>query len=82
MTPQETFEYRLRWKPGHCVALHSDLEVAGKAWCKRALEPYEWGFTAWTAVYEHTFCFENIIAAQNFEMEFSAYAKKVDRNES
>jgi hypothetical protein len=81
MTPQEIFEYKLRWKPGFAVALHSDLDVRGKAWCRRALEQHQWSFTPWTGVYEHTFYFENIIAAQNFEMEFGRYARNIKINE-
>ena len=32
--------------------------------------------TDWTAVYEHTFHFENIYAAQNFEMEMGRFANQ------
>ena len=38
MTPQEIFEYKNRWKPGHTVQLHSDIVDRGKSWCKRHLE--------------------------------------------
>jgi hypothetical protein len=38
MTPQEQFDYKLSWKPGHIVRLHSDLDNEGKTWCKRNLE--------------------------------------------
>jgi hypothetical protein len=77
MTPQEVFDYKLRWKPGHGVALHSDLYVEGKSWCRRNLQPHKWSFTAWTAVYEHSFYFEDINTAQQFEVEFSKYARAV-----
>ena len=32
MTPQEIFDYKMRWKPGFTVTLHSDLDVKGKSW--------------------------------------------------
>jgi hypothetical protein len=77
MTPQEIFDYKLRWKPGYTVALHSDLDVEGKKWCRRNLQAHQWSFTSWTAVYEHTFCFEDKIVAQNFELEFGIYARSI-----
>lgn len=76
MTPQEIFDYKNRWKPGHTVRLHSDLEDRGKEWCKRALEKHQWDMVKWTDVYEHTFCFEDIIAGQNFAMEMGYYANQ------
>jgi hypothetical protein len=76
MTPQEISDHKLKWMPGHSVRLHSDLDVAGKDWCRKNLERHEWSFKAWTAIYEHTFYFENIIAAQNFAMEFSNWVNK------
>lgn len=78
MTPIEIFEYRQKWmtKEPHSVKLHSDLENAGKEWCSRMLEKQQWHFQKWSDVYEHTFHFENIKAAQNFEMEFSNYVNK------
>lgn len=77
MTPQEIFDYKLRWKPGYEIALHSDLDIQGKSWCRRNLEPHKWSFTAWTAVYEHSFFFEDTATAQQFEMEFGRYARSV-----
>lgn len=71
MTPVEVFEYKQRWKPGYSVAVHSDKEKACVSWCKQ-LGKHEWDVSKWTDVYEHTFHFENTIAGQNFEMEFSA----------
>jgi hypothetical protein len=76
MTPQEIADHKLKWMPGHSVRLHSDLDVAGKDWCRKNLERHEWSFKTWTAIYEHTFYFENIIAAQNFAMEFSNWVNK------
>jgi len=76
MTPQEIAEYKQRWmsQGGYPVRLHSDLDIPGKDWCRKQLERHEWSFQSWTNVYEHTFYFEDISAAQNFEMEFSKWA--------
>lgn len=76
MTPQEIADHKLKWMPGHSVRLHSDLDVAGKDWCRKNLERHQWSFKAWTAIYEHTFYFENVLAAQNFAMEFSNWVNK------
>lgn len=76
MTPQQIFEYKQSWLPGYTVRLHSDVVDRGKTWCKRQCEKYEWSCTTWTAPYEHTFHFENIAAAQNFEMEMGRYTNQ------
>jgi hypothetical protein len=59
MTPIEIFEYKLRWKPGFSVRLHSDLVNEGKTWCRRNCERHQWSMTDWTDNYEHTFHFEH-----------------------
>lgn len=79
MTPQEISDYKVRWMStgnNNPVRLHSDLDVAGKDWCRRTLERHEWSFTKYTDVYEHTFFFEDVRAAQNFEMEFRNWVNK------
>ena len=76
MTPQQIDDYKRQWMPGYTVRLHSDLESQGKDWCKRVLAKEQWHFRKWTNVYEHTFQFENIMAAQNFEMEFGSFANQ------
>lgn len=76
MTPQEISDYKMRWMPGYAVRLHSDLDVQGKEWCRKQLQRHQWSFAAWTDVYEHTFYFESIRAAQNFEMEFGRFANQ------
>ena len=76
MTPQEIFEYKNRWKPGHTVQLHSDIVDRGKSWCKRHLEQHQWSVSIWTDVYEHTFHFENEQAAGTFTQEFKQWATK------
>jgi hypothetical protein len=76
MTPQQQFEYKQSWLPGYTVRLHSDVVDKGKTWCKRQCQRHEWSCTIWTAAYEHTFHFENIYAAQNFEMEMGRFANQ------
>ena len=66
MTPQEIFEYKLKWKPGYTVRLHSDLVDQGKAWCRKWLERQNWSMTEYTDVYEHTFHFKCMEAANDF----------------
>ena len=75
MTPQEQFEYKLKWKPGYSVRLHSDLVDRGKDWCRRHTERHQWSMSEWTDVYEHTFHFEHEIVALKFQAEFGLYAK-------
>jgi hypothetical protein len=76
MTPQEISDYKLKWLPGYSVRLHSDLDWTGKDWCRKNLERHQWSFKPWTAVYEHTFYFEDQKAAQNFELEFGTFANQ------
>lgn len=76
MNPQQIFDHKRKWMPGYMVTLHSDLADRGKTWCKRQVEKQCWSCTTWTAPYEHTFHFEDIQAAQNFEMEFGGFANK------
>jgi len=68
MTPQEIFEYKLTWKPGYTVRLHSDLVDQGKAWCRKWLERQNWSMTEYTDVYEHTFHFKCREAANDFSV--------------
>lgn len=76
MTPQQIVDYKRKWMPGIVVTLHSDLESVGKDWCKKQCEKYEWHFKSYTDIYQHSFMFENIKAAQNFEMEFAPYTNQ------
>ena len=75
MTPQEIAEYKMRWKPGYTVRLHSDVVDQGKTWCRRHLEQHQWSVSTWTNVYEHTFHFENDDFGHKFELEFSKFVK-------
>ena len=74
MTPIEIHEYKLRWRPGYSVRLHSDLESQGKDWCKVQLHKQQWNFTKWTAVYEHTFHFEYEESARKFKIAMGEFA--------
>ena len=79
MTPQEIADYKQQWMStgdNNPVRLHSDLDTQGKTWCRRQPERQQWSMTTWTDVYEHTFFFEDIRAAQNFEMEFVNWVNK------
>lgn len=79
MTPQEIADYKQRWMStgnNNPVRLHSDLDTQGKTWCRRTLERHQWSMKTWTNVYEHTFFFEDIRAAQNFAMEFGRFANQ------
>ena len=79
MTPQEIADYKQQWMStgdNNPVRHHSDHDTQGKTWCRRQLERQQWSMTTWTDVYEHTFFFEDIRAAQNFEMEFVNWVNK------
>lgn len=79
MTPQEISDYKQRWMStgdNNPVRLHSDVVDRGKTWCRRQLERHQWSMTLWTDVYEHTFFFEDVLAAQNFEMEMKPYSNQ------
>jgi len=76
MTPQQVDDYKRQWMPGNTVRLHSDLENEGKEWCKQNCSKEEWHFRKHTNVYEHTFQFENVMAATKFEMEFERYTNQ------
>ena len=79
MTPQEIADYKQQWMStgdNNPVRLHSDLDTQGKTRWRRQLERQQWSMTTWTDVYEHTFFFEDIRAAQNFEMEFVNWVNK------
>ena len=69
MTPQEIFEYKMHWMPGHQVKIHSDLDWTATDWCKKNLKQWEWKVYNWTDVYEHTFAFEKEEDAVRFTTE-------------
>lgn len=75
-TPQEISDYKQAWMSkgdNHPVRLHSDLDVAGKDWCRRNLERWEWKMETYTDVYEHTFYFEHEEAAVEFAKQWPEY---------
>lgn len=75
MTPQEIFDYKRKWFPGHEVIVHSDLRDHARDWCKTRLEKHEYGIS-WTHPYAITYRFESIRVAQNFEHEFIDWVNK------
>lgn len=71
MTPQETFEYKQRWKPGYSVQVDIDSDWWGKTYCRKHLQRYEWTFAKYTRPDDsHTFAFEQKEFAEKF---FQAY---------
>ena len=71
MTPQEIFEYKMRWAPGYIVPVHSDKDWECKQWCRKNIERHKWSFDSFTDVYEHTFRFETKHDASMFRNEFT-----------
>jgi hypothetical protein len=76
LTPVEIHEYKLRWKPGYTVRLHSDLVDKGKTWCRRLLHRHQWSMSEYTDVYEHTFHFESQENAQEFAKQWPEYTNQ------
>ena len=75
-TPQQIFEYKRDWKSkASIVKIHSDLDVAGKDWCRTWLNRWQWSFEKFTDVYEHTFLFEYEYDAKEFKEKFGKYTK-------
>lgn len=75
-TPQEIFDYKLSWKPGYSVDVHSDLDVQCKDWCRKNLERWQWSMDSYTYVYAHTFRFEHEEDAQEFKDVFKDWVNK------
>lgn len=73
MTPQEIFDYKLKWAPGFEVGVHSDLDVKCKDWCRKNLNRQEWAMDTYTDVYEHTFRFEKSENAFEFSKTFKEW---------
>ena len=76
MTPLEISEYKMRWKPGFQVDVHSDLDVQCKAWCRGNLNRWEWSMDTYTDVYSHSFYFEEEQAAAEFKRKFERWVDK------
>ena len=79
MTPQEIAEYKMRWKPGYQVDVHSDLDVQCKHWCRSNLNRWEWSMDTYTDVYSHSFHFENLNTAHAFSAKFKEWVDKGKR---
>ena len=77
MTPQEIFEYKLKWKPGYEVKLHSDLRRQAIDYCKIQMFKQQWDIVKFTNVYEDTFVFEYRQDAQSFANHFKEYTINV-----
>tara|TARA_X000001316_G_C921635_1_gene36143 strand:- start:1559 stop:1789 length:231 start_codon:yes stop_codon:yes gene_type:complete len=73
MTPIEIFEYKLKWKPGYTVRLHSDLRREGKEYCKVQMFKQQWDLKTFTDVYEDTFYFQYCQDAKAFKNKFKEY---------
>ena len=76
MTPLEISEYKMRWKPGYQVDVHSDLDVQCKAWCRGNLNRWEWSMDTYTDVYSHSFYFEQEDHANQFRTKFADWVDK------
>jgi len=72
MTPQEQFDYKLKWMGlnSNFVKIHSDHEFDAKQWCKNNLEQHQWHFSKYTDMYEDTFYFEDEYIQNKFKEEF------------
>jgi len=73
MTPIEISEYKLQWKPGYTVRLHSDLRSQGKDYCKVQMMKQQWDISTYTNVYEDTFHFEYLQDAKMFKSQWPQY---------
>ena len=80
MTPQEIAEYKMRWRPGYQVDVHSDLDVQCKRWCRGNLNRWEWSMDTYTDVYSHSFYFENMNDAYAFTNKFKDWVDKGKSN--
>ena len=76
MTPVEIFEYKLKWKPGYTVRLHSDLRSQGKDFCKTQMFKTQWDMTEYTDVYEDTFYFEYKRDANQFAAQWPKFVNQ------
>lgn len=76
MTPVEIAEYKMQWKPGHQVTVHSDLDIQCKDFCRKNFNRWEWSMDKYTHVYAHTFYFEFEEFAYMFKMKFKEWVDK------
>ena len=78
MTPQQIFDHKQQWKPGHTVRVHSDLRSKCMQWCKTHVELHQWVMSKYTNVYEDTFGFEHPETLNKFVEQFSQWCKMSD----
>ena len=65
MTPQEIFDYKLKWKSNsHIVKFHSDHKMDYYDWCKENFNKWQFDIITWTNVYEHSMIFEKVEDAE------------------
>jgi hypothetical protein len=76
MTPQEIFDYKINWKPGFMVDVHSDMDVQCKDWCRKNLNRWEWSMDTYTNIYSHTYFFEKEEYATQFKEKFQDWVDK------
>lgn len=75
MTPQEIFDYKIKWMPGYSVTIHSDLRSPATQWCKLWMNPIHWKHIKHTDVYQDTFHFAKLAQAKGFAETFPDYAE-------
>lgn len=75
MTPQETFEYKNRWRAdAFVVNVDRYYDVAGKKWCRSHIERHQWIFDKFACPDDsHNFLFEN----QEHAIAFKKYYDQV-----
>jgi hypothetical protein len=68
MTPLEISQYKQRWmmRGATYVCVNEDLDIKGKDWCRKNLERTQWSFSRYTNIYQHTFWFEDLESALEF----------------
>lgn len=69
MLPLEIVDYKTKWlkKCVNIVKIDEDFEFDAKQWCKTNLLQYQWDFTKYTDVYEHSIYFETNEMKTKFE---------------
>lgn len=76
MTPQETVDYKNRWRPGHLVEVHSDMHTDCVYWCRKMFPQQCWSSKKYTDVYSSSYYFENECDAAQFAEKFQYWVGK------
>ena len=68
MTPQERWEYKLKWMKENPfeVTAPSDLKYDCMDWCRTHLDQHEYEYKPFTGPYYDTWLFENVTDALKF----------------